>query len=458
MTKPSSSIKTQLILRIFSPIILLFFVVGGVAFFSADDEIAEVTDAQLAYSAKMLLQLAAYDVDKYSLEKIETAIEPMGVVHSYEKNLIFRIWKNNQLIDQSPRAENFKNLPGSSGFSDLTISGENWRLLVLADQKRNIKIEIAEKSVVRDELIFNIMLGLLLPLSIFIPLLLFIVWLAIHKGLNRLVVVSRSMDQREPNDFTKMDIDGTPQEILPLINAFNGLLQRMQSSFERERYFTDNAAHELRTPLAAIKTQTQVLLLKTEEMPDCRDGLDNLHTTIERASHMVDQLLSFSRLQSVKTNFDIVNLDEITEETLRHIAPLAIEKGVDLGADIAPGIKVKGDANALMVLIRNLVHNAIKFTPESGRVDVSITVEKQQAILKIVDTGRGIDKDKKELVFERFYRVSRNDGMGSGLGLSMVKWVCEMHEAEIVLEDNRPNGLIVTITIDTLSDCGINLC
>ncbi len=451
MTKPSSSIKKQLIRRIFFPIILLFFVIGGVALFSANEEIGEVTDAQLAHSAKMILQLAVYDLEKSPSRKTATEPEQVDVLHSYEKNLIFRIWKDQQIIDQSPGSENFENIHLPSGFSDLTIAGERWRLLVFFDQKNHIKVEIAEKNVARDELIFNIMLGLLVPLSIFIPLLLFIVWLAINKGLNRLVTVSQMVDQRESNDFSEMNIDDIPLEIQPLIKAFNRLLQRMQGSFDRERYFTDNAAHELRTPLAALKTQTQVLLLKMQGMPEYRDGLDNLHTTIERASHMVDQLLSFSRLQSGKSDFEMVNFSEITEETLRHTAPLAIEKGIDIGADIAPDLKVRGDSNALMVMVGNLVHNAIKFTEESGRIDISIIAEGDKAILKIADTGRGIAEGKKEQVFERFYRINKSDGMGSGLGLSMVKWVCDMHEAEIVLEDNSPKGLIVTVTIEILS-------
>jgi len=222
----------------------------------------------------------------------------------------------------------------------------------------------------------------------------------------------------------------------------------MQSSFEREKYFTDNAAHELRTPLAALKTQTQVLLLKMEGMPEHRDSLNNLHATIERASHMVDQLLSFSRLQSGQTDFEIVNLSGMTEETLRDVAPSAIEKGVDIGADIMPNVKVMGNGNALMVMVRNLVHNAIKFTAESGCVEISVTQKNGKAILEIADNGQGISEDKKEQVFERFYRINKNDGMGSGLGLSMVKWVCDMHEAEIVLEDNTPHGLIVIVTIE----------
>jgi len=201
-----------------------------------------------------------------------------------------------------------------------------------------------------------------------------------------------------------------------------------------------------------MKTQTQVLLLKLENQPEYRESLDNLHATIDRAAHMVEQLLSFSRLQTVNTKFEIVNFSEITEETLRYITPSALEKGVNIEADLVPDVKLRGDANAFAVMIRNLVHNAIKYTPEHGHINLSLGVEDQQVILRVTDTGPGIKGDKKERVFERFYRINKNDGIGSGLGLSMVKWVCEVHGAKIVLTDNTPTGLVVIVTFDTLTD------
>ena len=445
----NSSIKKQLILRIFFPIVLLFFVVGSVALYSVDDEIGEVTDAQLAHSAKILKQLAIYDAEQ-SLSVGDGPDNGQTVVlHSYEKNLLFRIWKGDRLVAQSSGAEYFKKFNAPPGFSDRVAEGEKWRQLVFLDRNSGIKVEVAEKNVVRDELMLNIMMGLLIPLSIFIPLLLVIVWLAIDKGLNRLVVVSNAVDQRESNDFTEIEIADIPQEIQPLITAFNRLLQRIQASFDRERYFTDNAAHELRTPLAALKTQTQVLLLKTKGMPVHQKSLNDLHATIDRAAYMIDQLLSFSRLQSGKAEFKIVNFSEITEETLRHVAPLAIEKEIDLSANIESGVRVRGDANAFMVMIRNLVHNAIKFTAVSGCVAVSLLREDHKVVLKVTDDGQGITDDQKEQVFERFYRINKNDGLGSGLGLSMVKWVCDMHEADIVLEDNVPCGLTVIIALES---------
>ena len=366
--------------------------------------------------------------------------------------MIFRLWKEDHLILQSNGSERFKDLDVSTGFSDQTIAGDLWRFLVFLDQASGIKVEIAEKNTVRDELVTNILVGFLIPLSIFIPLLLFIVWLAIHKGFNRLVTISQTVDQRESNDFTEIDLGGVPQEVQPLIKALNRLFQRIENSFDRERAFTDNAAHELRTPLAAMKTQTQVLLLKLENQPEYRESLDNLHATIDRAAHMVEQLLSFSRLQTVNTKFEIVNFSEITEETLRYITPSALEKGVNIEADLVPDVKLRGDANAFAVMIRNLVHNAIKYTPEHGHINLSLGVEDQQVILRVTDTGPGIKGDKKERVFERFYRINKNDGIGSGLGLSMVKWVCDVHGAKIVLADNTPTGLVVIVTFVALKD------
>ena len=422
------------------------------ALFSANEEIGEVTDAQLAHSAKILLQLAEYEATRDPLEKVALANEPPKLIHSYEDNLIFRLWKKDHLIMQSNQVERFKGLNAPDGFSDQTITGDLWRFLVFLDQPSGIKIEIAEKNTVRDEMVTNILAGFLIPLSLFIPLLLFIIWLAIHKGFNRLVSVSQTVDQRESNDFTEIDLGTIPREIQPLIKALNRLFQRIEESFERERAFTDNAAHELRTPLAAMKTQTQVLLLKLERVPEHRESLENLHATIDRAAHMVEQLLAFSRLQTINTQFEAVNFSAVAEETLRYISPLALEKGLTLEADIVPDLRLYGDANALAVMIRNLVHNAIKYTPEHGRINLSTSIEDRQVVLQVTDTGSGIEGELKERVFERFYRINKNDGIGSGLGLSMVKWVCDVHGAKIVLTDHHPTGLVVTVTFAATKD------
>ena len=442
------SMRIRLIMLISVPLIVAAILIGTFSVLSTYEEIAEVYDAQLAHSAKVLLQLSEKEVDESEPHQIELGAERPELAHRYENKLTFRIWKNAALIMQSHQAEIFGDFRAPPGFSNQKIAEESWRFFVFLDEKTGFNVEVAERSEVRTELIFKILAGLFIPLSLFIPLLLFIVWYGVTKSLKPVVLLSKSVDQKEANDFTAISNDAIPWEIQPLINAMNRLLSRIQNSFERERQFTDNAAHELRTPLAAMKTQTQVLLKKAAGIPDCKEGLDNLHASIDRASHMVDQLLSFARLQAEHIEFEVLNISDVAGEVLKEISSLAVKKNINLAAELEPGLLVRGNRNALGIMIRNLVDNAIKYTLEGGSVEVLSKKEKNYVILRILDTGQGITNAEKEKVFERFYRTKKSDSSGSGLGLSMVKWVCDAHGIKIALDDNRPQGLIVTISME----------
>lgn len=447
MIGKSYSIRTRLIAIISLPLIVVALMIGTFSLLSTYEEIAEIYDAQLVHSAKLLLQITESEIDKNDAKTIDLGVERPELAHPYENKITFRIWKNDSLITQSHQAEVFGEFRASPGFSDQKIAGEKWRFFVFLDEKTGFNVEIAQKTEVRTELILKILADLFIPLSLFIPILLLIVWFGIAKGFKPMLRISQLVDKRDSNDFTPIQASDVPTEIHPLINAINRLLNRIQSSFERERQFTDNAAHELRTPLAAMKTQTQVLLKKSSDMPECQEGLNNLHASIDRASHMVDQLLSFARLQSENIEFEIVDLSMIVEETLKDISPLAVRKNLELEARLEPRLYINGNRNALFIMIRNLVDNAIKFTGKDGNIDISTERSGIDVVLRVSDTGQGIPQNDKDKVFERFYRVKKSSTPGSGLGLSMVKWVCDIHHAEIRLEDNTPTGLIATVTM-----------
>lgn len=444
MNTQSYSIRARLVTLISLPLILAALIIGAVSLASTYEEIEEVYDAQLAHSAKVLLQLTEKEDD---LHKFQLGAERAELAHRYENKLTFRIWKGGRPVIQSHQAEAFGDFRAPPGFSDQTIAEERWRFFVFIDEKNGFNVEIGERYEVRIELIYKILLGLFIPLSLFIPLLLFIVWYGVTRCLKPVVSLSQTVDRRDADDFTAIEAEGVPQEIHPLIKAINRLLSRIQDSFERERQFTDNAAHELRTPLAAMKTQTQVLLKKADAMPDCREGLDNLQASIDRAAHMVDQLLSFSRLQADRIEFERLDLSGLTSEILQEISPLAVKKLVDLEAEIEPEAYVRGNRNALALMIRNLLDNAIKFTPAQGRIEVSVRTRLDKITLSIKDTGPGIPEADREKVFERFYRIQKNTH-GSGLGLSMAKWVCDIHGANVSLESNSPCGLVAVVTME----------
>ena len=438
------SLRRRLIQWISIPILGATVLAVLTSYIFARHEIEEVYDAQLVHSAKVLLQLTQHEIMED--EGFHLGIENPDLQHKYERNLGFRIWVDEELITRSPNAENFADFQAPPGFSNQDVHGHEWRFFVFIDPANKIQIEVSERYDIRYELIIQLMTALILPALIFIPIILVIVWIGVRKVLKPVVKISADMDQRNSNDLSPIEKDILPEEIAPLVQALNRLFARIEDSFNRERQFTDNAAHELRTPLAAMKTQAQVLIKKSAAMPDCREGLDNLHASIDRASHMVDQLLSFTRLQADQIELKTVSFSSLAEEVLQEMSPLAVKKKIDLAADVAPNLKVRGNRNALAIMVRNLLDNAIKFTPLEGAISIAAFQEGANVILKISDTGPGIADAEKDKVFERFYRVQKNKP-GSGLGLSMAKWVCDLHGADINLSDNSPKGLTVTITL-----------
>ncbi len=440
------SLRRRLLLWISLPIACATLLALLISYLFASHEVEEVYDAQLVHSAKVLLQLTQHEIMED--EGFHLGLENPDLQHKYERKLGFRIWVDNEIITQSPITENFIEFEAPPGFSSQNIRGYDWRFFVFLDPENKIKIEVSERYDIRYELVVQLMTALILPALVFLPVVLAIIWIGVRKVLKPVVKISADVDRRSSGDLSPIRKDTLPQEIAPLVLALNRLFTRIEESFSRERQFTDNAAHELRTPLAAMKTQAQVLMKKTSKTSDLKEDLDNLHASIDRASHMVNQLLSFTRLQADQIQFEKTDLSTLTEGVLKDMSPLAVRNKIDLEADIAPTIIVKGNRNALEILLRNLIDNAIKFTPSGGKIVVAVFEEKHKAVVKIADTGPGIEDADKDKVFERFYRVQKNK-QGSGLGLSMAKWVCEVHGADIALTDNYPGGLVVRVIVES---------
>lgn len=446
--KKNYSIRKRLLLYISISVLILSLIIGGLSLISAYDEIEEVYDAQLAHSAKILLMLTEHEVGEHEKYEIELGTERADLIHRYENKLTFRIWKEDHAVAQSHLAESFGEFTAPPGFTTQNFAGEEWRFFVFIDPTTNITIEVAEKLEIRRELIFKIFASFGAPLLLFVPVLFACVWFVVSIALRPILELSKSINTREETDLEPINTQALPIEINPLIEAMNNVLERIKDSFIREQQFTDNAAHELRTPLAAMKTQTQVLLKKAANIPECHEGLENLHQSIDRATHLVEQLLSFARLQSgelAKVEFDFGALCHTITKDLQ---PLADKRHVILHASVEDGIFINGNQHALEVMVKNLLDNAIKFSPEQETVTISLSKQGEKIAFCISDHGKGIADQHKEKVLERFYRVHKSDGKGSGLGLAMVKWVADVHDAVLILSDNKPSGLCVTMEMD----------
>lgn len=442
MKPPSYSIRKRLLLWISTPILIASFLIMLLAFFFSAQEIEEVYDAQLVHTAKTLLQFTEGDLRSAHQKSPSYGEEIAAIEHKYERKTAFRIWRGDDLLIQSIEAKEFTGLEVPAGFSDQMVDGKSWRFFVLLSPSDRLRVETAERYDIRYELVTQLMLSLGIPMTILIPSLLAIVWVGIRKSLKPLVILSQTVDTRDTDDLNPIDRSDIPHEAGPLVQALNGLFIRISESFRREREFTDHAAHELRTPLAAMKTQTQVLMKKAVAVPGCQDGLDNLNSTIDRTTHLLEQLLSLARLQNEKFPLSQINLSECVEEAVSAIQDKIKEKAQSLSISLAPNILIKGHADSLYILIRNLLDNAVKYTPAGGGIMVQLGTD---AILTISDTGPGISDEDKKRVFNRFVRVDKSGQTGSGLGLSIVQWIAEAQDIILSLKDNTPKGLSVEL-------------
>lgn len=445
------SLRVHLLGLISTLVILAGLLIGGIAMGFIYKEIGEVYDAQLVQTAKLLFQLTHHELaeegegdgDNIRLGNIDA-----GVSHAYEKKLAFRIWKDGELVTESASAGAFGVNPSPPGFSveDDDGDGHFWRNFVYVDKAENITVEVAENNAVRNELIFQILSSLLLPAFLFVPMILFFVWWGTTRSLRPMTVLADQVNARGSHDLTPLEMDRTPQEITPFIEALNRLFHRVGEALHREREFTDNAAHELRTPLAAMKTQIQVLLRADIGEDDKKEGLENLHAAVNRASHMVGQLLSFARIQGLSDAASRLDLSQIGRQICEEFTHTGGGQRT-LKTRITPGLEIGGNLEAVSILTRNLIDNAVKYSPKGSVVEFALSraPDGSHIVLEVNDEGPGVPEVLREKIFERFFRVEKSQGTGSGLGLSMVRWIADRHGASITLTNRQPTGLCVRV-------------
>lgn len=333
-------------------------------------------------------------------------------------------------------------LPGRTtlGLSTVETSEGRWR--VAGVQRRSYVIQVAQPMRVRERRAAAFALRTMLPFLVAVPGLALAIWLAVGYALRPLDRLGEAVRARGHDDLTPLRGGPQPLELQPLVGALNELLERLQGVLQRERAFIADAAHELRTPLTALQLQAQALERASAEA-ERAPALEQLVAGVQRASRLVEQLLSLARQAPDAARApSAVDLGQVARDVISELVPLADERGVDLGLTEPAAATVTGDAGALHALVRNLVDNAVRYTPRGGRVDVGIAARR----VVVTDTGPGIPPAERERVFDRFYRTPGTGGVGSGLGLAIVRAVAQAHGAQVTLgEAADSGGLRVTV-------------
>jgi len=366
--------------------------------------------------------------------------------------------ENNDLVVQvwtPDGVQIFRSISGAAlpqravlGFSNVKANGTTYRIFSV--QTSSQTVQIAQDMAVRQRMAGNLALRTAAPIGIMAPLLMLVVWWVVSASLGPLARVRKQVAARQADDLSSVSEAGLPDEVQPLVHELNLLLGRVKTAFEAQQHFVADAAHELRTPLAALKLQ--VLSLERADGAATRAvAIARLGAGIERATRLVAQLLVLARQEASATAgnaFVPVDLGELAKRTLGDMAGAAQARGIDLGLHhLDPAqVQVMGQQDALLILLRNLLDNAIKYTPEGGTVDLDLRSSAAGTTLSVEDSGPGIPALERERVFSRFYRVPGSAVGGSGLGLAIIKAIAQRHGAALALDQSqRLGGLCVRI-------------
>lgn len=338
------------------------------------------------------------------------------------------------------------------GFSNVRVNNTTYR--VFSVQTSNQTVQVAQDMAVRQRMAGTLALRTVGPIAVMAPVLMLVVWWVVSGSLAPVSRVKRQVAARQAEDLSPVSENDLPDEVLPLVQELNLLFVRVRTAFEAQQHFVADAAHELRTPLAALKLQV-LSLERAQDEAARKVAVSRVSAGIERATRLVEQLLMLARQEGggEEIKLEPVSLSDIVKRVLGDMNGLAQARQIDLGLHHADEVAVDGQQDALLILLRNLVDNAIKYTPAGGTVDIdlrrSVAATKNaraRIVLSVEDSGPGIPPEERERVFSRFYRVPGSPAGGSGLGMAIVQSIAERHNATLALDQSeRLGGLKVKI-------------
>jgi two-component system sensor histidine kinase QseC len=446
------SVRTVLLAGTIATLLVVLGAAAWLSFESSAEEAQELFDARLATSARVLEAFLARQVERSTLAApivitlpgpIEAADHdtPSPLGHYYETKIAFQVWDaDRNLLVRSASAPATPFAPLAAGFSDQRFEQHPWRVFTL--RSGQVWIQVAERDDVRSELSEKLAFAAVAPLIVGVPLLLLLLGLLIGYGLAPLASLAQQIEARQPDAVTPITLARAPAEIAPVLDALNGLLRRVRDALERERRFTADAAHELRTPLAALKVHAQNVA-RANSPAERQASLGRMLAGLDRTVHLAGQMLAYSRAAAAgEPAHAVVPLRPLVAEAIETLQPRIRERALRVDVACEPrndSIEIRGDRQQLGSLIGNLLDNAVRYAPERGTIEVALRRAGSEVSLTVTDEGPGIPPDLRERVFESYYRIPGSAGSGSGLGLAIVKEVALAHGARVEIGDG-PGG------------------
>lgn len=439
--KPAS-MKSRLLMAVLGAVVITWLATAIVSYLDARRELNELLDAHLAQAAALLVAQASHE-----LEEIETEHAP--TLHRYGYQVAFQIWERGRVLRlHSTGAPSQRLSEQLEGFSDSDVEGRRWRVFSTWGRKQRVLIQVGEERRTRDRLAATIVMALLEPMVLALPVLGLIVWLGIRWGTRPLVSLGAQVRERDPSNLAPLEVGHPPAEVVPLVANLNHLLERVRASIESERRFTADAAHELRTPIAAVRAHAEVARATTTDT-ERRAALDSIVAGCDRAAHAVEQLLTLARLhprESVGPR-QPCDLRDIAKQALADAAPMAVAKGIELELVAGPPVIALGNQALLAILARNLVDNAVRYAGPGSSARVEVVRDGEIARLVVSDQGPGIPPAHRASLGQRFYRIPGTRAAGVGLGLSIVTRIADLHGASVRFEDG-PGGRGLSVAVE----------
>jgi two-component system sensor histidine kinase QseC len=439
----SRSLQTRLLASVLGLMVLIWLISAAMIWVDTRDELDELLDGHLAQAAALLVaQQSQAEGDN---DEPADAPEP----HKYAPRVAFQVFHNGELTMRSSNAPMAPLSDHARGFDTVRDpEGTEWRIFVTPGAEPDIRILVAERISSRLDILQAVARSVLLPLGLALPALALALWWAVMRGLQPLRSLRQSLEERHPQSLAPVTPTDIPSEMQPLVDALNGLIERMAHMLESERRFTADAAHELRTPIAAIRMQAQVALGATGDDAARDHALRYTLAGCDRATRLVEQLLTLARLegQQAAAGASTCDASGVVRRVVAELVPSALASRQTLELDATQNCPLAVSETLLSVLVRNLVDNALRYSPQGAQVLVAVSNSNGAITLQVDDSGAGLDDATMQRLGERFFRVLGTQQSGSGLGWSIVRRIAQVQGATLVVErSNTLGGLRVLV-------------